>query len=124
MSQEGGQARGNGLKQLMYLKNKQEIYKDQIDIATKGADLRGANLQNAILRGADLQGADLRGVNLQEAKLRGANLQGVKLEGAYLQGADLQGVDLQVADLQKAKYNKQTKFPQGFDRKAAGMEEK
>ena len=49
-----------------------------------GAELRNADLSNAILLGANLQSADLRGAdlsnaNLEQAKLRGANLQEAKL---------------------------------------------
>jgi uncharacterized protein YjbI with pentapeptide repeats len=45
----------------------------------KGADLRGANLEDA-----DLKSANLEGANLEGAKLRGANLEGAKLRGAIM----------------------------------------
>ena len=38
-----------------------------------------------------------------------------------LEQEDLAGVDLQGADLSGAKYNKSTKFPEGFDPEEAGM---
>ena len=47
-----------------------------------------------------LKGADLRGANLRWANLRGANLRG--------------------ADLREAKYNANTKWPEGFDPVTAG----
>ena len=125
-------ARAVGLVQLLQLRNKEKVYKDQIDIATpginlerarlmradlqdaqlQGADLGGtnlehANLQEANLEGADLLGADLQGANLQYAglrntKLQGADLRNAKLQGAQLQDADLRGANLEYADLQEA----------------------
>ena len=63
----------------------------------KRADLRWANLQEAVLREANLQGADLQGANLQEAFLWGANL-----SKAFLDKANLQAADLIMASLKKA----------------------
>ena len=40
--------------------------------------------------------------------------------GASLSGADVTGADLFKADLREAKYNANTKWPEGFDPKAAG----
>ena len=68
----------------------------------RGADLRGAYLQDADLRGAELRGADLQGANLQDADLRGADLRSAELRGADLQGADLQDAYLRGANLQDA----------------------
>ena len=65
----------------------------------QGADLWGANLRRANLQGADLWGANLRRANLQEADLRGADLEGANLRGANLQEADLRGANLEGADL-------------------------
>ena len=70
-----------------------------------GADLRGADLQDAILAGADLSHADLT-----DANLTGANLQHVDLEGAKraepsyddLGDADLSYANLTRADLTRA----------------------
>ena len=44
-----------------------------------GADLKGANLTNALLIGADLSGADLRAANLSRADLSGADLSRAEL---------------------------------------------
>ena len=127
-------SRAVGLQLLMGLKRQfQDLYGEQIDLATQGADLselnlKSANLQGAKLQGANLQGAHLQEADLQEAKLQGANLEEAKLQGtnlinaklqqtnliranleeanlqgAKLQGANLQGAHLQEADLQEAK---------------------
>ena len=53
--------------------------------------------------------------------LEGADLEGGDLQGADLRGADLVGADLSQADLKGARYNKNTRFPEGFDPEAAGM---
>ncbi len=104
----------NGLQLGIFLKNetKNEAFKNQIDMATRGAylqeaDLQETKLQEANLQRADLQGADLTGAELQKAYLTGADLQRADLQEADLRGADLteaclQGAYLQGADLQKA----------------------
>ncbi|NER28406.1 MAG: pentapeptide repeat-containing protein [Symploca sp. SIO1C4] len=109
------------------------------------ASLWGANLQQAYLLEANLQQAYLWGANLQQAYLEYANLQQVNLgyanlQQAYLIGADLQQAYLIGADLQQSFYTDETtseaacnkvsitpsypcptKFPEGFNPKAAGM---
>ena len=62
-----------------------------------------ANLQGANLWGADLQDANLQDANLWGADLQGANLWGANLQGANLCGADLRGANLQDANLCGAK---------------------
>jgi hypothetical protein len=73
----------------------------------RGADLEDAYLRDAYLRGADLgdanlRGANLRGADLGDANLRGANLRGADLGDAYLRGANLRGADLGDAYLRDA----------------------
>src|SRR4051812_30354594 len=65
----------------------------------QGADLSGAQLQNAHLSHAQLQGADLIGAQLQGANVSYAHLQGATLFGALLRGADLRDTQLQGANL-------------------------
>jgi hypothetical protein len=72
-----------------------EEYRTRLDL--RGANLEGANLQDAYLRGANLQEA-----NLQEANLEGANLQWANLFNANLQGANLRAANLYYAKLQHA----------------------
>lgn len=112
------------------------------------ADLSGTDLSGAELSGADLSGAQLTclppGSNgalsncadLSGADLSGAYLSSTALSGANLSGADLSGADLIGANLHGATYNSRirqatdalgeslteepTRWPQGFDPKAAG----
>ena len=125
-------ARAVGLVQLFQIRNKEKVYKDQIDIATPGidlqnvylerADLKGANLRSAKLQTtylpkadlqkANLQSADLRNAYLHDTKLQDADLRGTNLQNAKLQGADLWGADVDgKTKFEGAKYNAQTKFP-------------
>ena len=55
----------------------------------KGADLWGANLQEAILRGVNLQDTQLQEANFFKADLRETDLMGAKLHKANLQEADI-----------------------------------
>jgi len=76
------------------------------------ANLKGANLERATLHacdlsGANLEGANLRGVtanlaNLRRANLRGADLQDARLVGANFTKADLENAILDGADLEGA----------------------
>jgi hypothetical protein len=80
-----------------------------------GALLPGARLDQARLAGADLRGADVRATNLLHADLAGARLEGSMLCGTLLDGADLAG-----ARLAGARVNAATRWPSGFDWRAAG----
>jgi hypothetical protein len=64
-----------------------------------GADLRGANLNNANMCGAYLRGADLYNANMRGADLLGADLSGANMRGAGLSGIDLRGADLSNANM-------------------------
>ncbi len=86
------------------------------DADLNAADLSGAVLNRAVLRDADLTDADLSSAILWNTDLRGADLSGADLSGADLSGADLSGVDLS-----GAKYNDNTKWPEGFDSATAGV---
>lgn len=68
-------------------------------------DLSGANLVGLSLIGADLSGATFHGTDLSGANLSQSNLCGTDLSQADLSGVSLNG----------AKYNQDTKWPQGFD---------
>jgi len=65
----------------------------------EGADLRDADLEGAYLRGTDLEGANLRDADLRDADLRDANLRDADLGDANLIGADLRDANLIGADL-------------------------
>jgi len=80
-----------------------------------GALLPGARLGWARLAEADLRGADLTGSGLQYAELAGVHLERSRLCGVQLQGADLRG-----AHLAEASASADTRWPDGFDWRAAG----
>jgi hypothetical protein len=80
-----------------------------------GSLLAGAQLGRARLARANLRGADLRGAELDDADLAGAHLDQALLCGARLQAADLGG-----ASLAGARASADTRWPAGFDWRAAG----
>jgi Domain of unknown function (DUF4062)/Pentapeptide repeats (8 copies) len=78
-----------------------------------------ADFVNTTLSDANLENVNLSEADLTRANLEGANLQGAQLQAAHLREADLQAADLQAADLRGAKYNSETRWPDGFDYEAA-----
>lgn len=101
-----------------------------------GADFRDAIFKNASMQSADLseanfQETDLGNISFQSSQLKGANLRGCKGIGDVLK-ADLRDADLRGAvftgtlyymegcRLKGAKYDKDTRWPQGFDVAASG----
>jgi uncharacterized protein YjbI with pentapeptide repeats len=80
-----------------------EISNSELHNYVKGANLRGANLNNADMRYSFLAKADLRGSHLQKAKLDGAKLQKADLRWAELQKATLTRANLKGADLRWVK---------------------
>ncbi len=75
-----------------------------------GADLKEANLTNALLsyvplRRTNLIRANLTGANLNEARLTGANLSSAQLEGATLQSARLETVSFTGANLSDSNFS-------------------
>jgi uncharacterized protein YjbI with pentapeptide repeats len=125
--------------------NKRTIWPDGFDQKKSGAALkismseqeldlilhsRTKNLRSLYLRSASLHGADLSKSNLSKAYLCDANLSkanlshadlwDANLRDANLRGADLKGTNLGSANLAGAKFDKDTKWPDGFDPIAAG----
>ena len=82
------------------------------------ANVQRVNLQKAKLHKTDLWGANLWGANLQEADLWGANLRNANLRNANLQETK----KLETANLSGAKYNDETKFPDGFEPQSNEMQ--
>lgn len=91
------------------------------------SSLYWALLADADLTGCNFEGADLRGVTLTNARLVDANFRNAdlglnNLNGASrLQGADFTGAILDGCNLSGAQYDSRTRFPAGFDPRAAGM---
>jgi Pentapeptide repeats (8 copies) len=84
-------------------------------------DLRRADLRNARLGHVDLRFAGLQRAFLAGALLRGAYLDDSHLEGARFSAADLEGANLDGTYLQGAEADVRTKWPEGFDWRAAGV---
>jgi uncharacterized protein YjbI with pentapeptide repeats len=100
------------------------------------ADLSGANLAGANLSQTRFDAATLSRVKLSGAKLTGTFLAGTNLRGADLRHADLRAASLMLpeghyiglpkgagrvpADVTGARYDAQTRWPQGFDPVKAG----
>ena len=98
---------------------------EMLDVDLSDANLTGAHMRGAILRAANLSGANPRGADLSEADLRFADLSGTDLSmsnltGSNLRWADLSTANLTEADLTGARYNSQTKWPEGFDYENSG----
>lgn len=84
------------------------------------ADLSWANLNSADLSLANLSEANLSHADLRMADLREANLSVANLDEADLRGADLRETNLRYTFLYSAKYDQNTKWPEGFDPAAQG----
>lgn len=90
-----------------------------------GASMKRFSAQNTEFNKSDFTGADLRqavfwGANLKQAVFRNADLRGAALAGANVDDADFAGADMSTiygieATSGSAKYNCQTRFPEGFD---------
>ncbi len=72
------------------------------------------------LNKAALCNLDLRGISLQRSSLQWSDLHQTNLQGANLYGANLYGANLEGALFQRARYNLQTRWPQGFAYKTCG----
>ncbi len=102
----------------------------RIDNGDKEIDLIGADLSNIDLRKANLSGANLIGAFLSRVDLNNANLNGANLIGAFLNSVDLNDANLSGTNFiyvylkeiifKNTKYNKDTKWPEGFDPKKVG----
>lgn len=98
-------------------------------------DLRKANLDDSDIFEVDLSDVDLREAtflnasffvvemnqtDLRDADLRNSDLAVVDLRGADLRGADLRWKEANDIQFDHASYDSRTKWPKGFDPKAAG----
>ena len=87
------------------IKTVNEYIMQELKKGLRFADLRFADLRNAVLRHADLSFADLRSANLSSADLRYADL-----SNAVLSYADLRNAGLGSADLSNVEHNECTGF--------------
>jgi uncharacterized protein YjbI with pentapeptide repeats len=92
-----------------------------------GADLASAHLEGTVLTDArlercDLSWASLRGCDLRGAVLTRAQLLEVDLRDALLHGADLASTSgLETVQWRGARADRSTRWPGGFDARAAGV---
>jgi hypothetical protein len=95
----------------------------------KRVDLSKASLRRSSLSRARLERARLDYVDLTDADLRSADLAGASLLDANLWRADLRGADLSdcgsagMANLRRARFDRTTRWPPGFDPVLAGAVE-
>ena len=80
-------------------------------------DLAEADLAGANLRQSDFLESRLAGANLSKADLRGANLQWAILSDAYPWWRQ---PGRRVVHLEGARYDRFTRWPRGFNPRAAG----
>ena len=100
------------------------------DADLQGADLTDAALHHVAAPRARLRGACLRGASLSDSDLRGADLGEANLAGVTFTRADLRGSDLRGAQLPDpsasprpfldARYDRQTRWPDGFNPTTSG----
>jgi uncharacterized protein YjbI with pentapeptide repeats len=79
-----------------------------------------ANLQAVDFRNAGAGQAFFIGSNLRDTDLRDVSLKKADLTDAYIIGANFRNADLSDAIFTNAKYDKTTKWPDGFDPVEAG----
>jgi hypothetical protein len=87
-----------------------------------GGDFSGARFSEATLRATAVARATLFGAEIRHAELA-ANFAFSDLRKSHLQGSDLeQASNLETADLRGATADQDTRWPQGFDAAAAGVD--
>lgn len=86
-----------------------------------GARLMGADVSEASACGAVFVGVDASRADFECADLRDAKFDGAKLSGADLRGADLTGSSLVRADLRGARFDRNTRWPLGFELEGRGL---
>jgi uncharacterized protein YjbI with pentapeptide repeats len=85
-------------------------------------DYSAGRLAGADLRRTDLRGATFEGVDLSFADLRGADLRGADLHDLYFELPNpISSDDLTLANLSGALADRNTRWPRGFDWRAAGV---
>ncbi len=89
----------------------------------EGALFGGAHLEGANLYGTHLEGAVFAQAHLENAFLPGAHLERTILTGAHLEGAALVVRGAPPASLRGALFDSGTRWPAGFDWKAAGVQQ-
>jgi uncharacterized protein YjbI with pentapeptide repeats len=90
----------------------------RLDVAQVAPIFVAADLNGARLDGADVRGGDFRHADLTRAVLRGADLRRVDMRFADLSGADLRGAKVTRGRFHGARWNRRTRWPNGFSARA------
>ncbi len=80
----------------------------------------GSHFQNASLAGCDFEDVWFSGARLWFTDVTGASFRRVKFDGANLIALDFREVELVDCDFTGAVYDESTRWPEGFDPRAAG----
>jgi hypothetical protein len=116
-SLEDLEVRQPDVQAVMTVLGRREVEREDPPLNLRKVDLRKSNLQHAKLQRARLDGAWLQGANLNWAQLEGTRLLRARLQATRLRLAE----QLETAELDKAQFDGDTRWPTGFDKKAAGV---
>jgi len=83
-------------------------------------DRPGGELKNLGLAGADVSGADAERATIVNVDLGGANLAGARFTRSFLSFVNLDRANVAGADFRRCAYDRFTRWPAGFDPRAAG----
>ena len=89
----------------------------------RNAIFNGANMKEACLKEVIMENADFSGASLYAANLTGGDFYNAKFNNADLRWANLKDANIGGADFTGAKYNRGTKFPEGFSPEEHNMTE-
>lgn len=92
-----------------------------VKVNFRDADLGGANFSKSNLQNVNFSQAKLLSANFSRANLKDVNLENTNLKHTDFKDAIIEGEISSVAKLGGAKYNRNTKFPHGFDPKKYKM---
>ncbi len=92
-----------------------------VDAKLDEARLLGADFSECNAEGASFVRVDASRADFDSANLRNVRFDDAKLSGSGLRGADLTGASLLRADLRGARFDRNTKWPEGFELEGLGL---
>src|SRR5262249_1572136 len=87
--------------------------------AAKPLNQPGGEFKDLRLAAMDLRGANAARATLANVDLTGANLAGASFSRSFLSFVNLEGANLAGADFRRCAYDRFTRWPAGFDPRAA-----